>query len=380
MLFPKSLGRRLLAPSLLIALASTVTCSRAQGDDSVQPLVQAPAAVPAPPAPGAAPAPAPAAVAAPAPEANWVSPAPAPCAPPACGTGNSCGCGTSGSWEEPCGDGRLFGLFAPSDTCFSQFVSPISNPLYFEDPRALTEVRPIYAHHTIPGSNPVFNGGQAEYFAVQVRAALSERLSIVANKDGYIWLDSNNEPAVPDTNGWANIAAGLKYALVRDVETQTLVSAGLIYEVDTGSHKVFQGTGNGEFHPFLSAGWGPTEDLNLLTSSGFRLPTDNSSGSQMWYWSSHASYQIVENWYGLVELNWFHWMSSGRDLPVGFEGGDLLNLGATPVAGNDIVTMAFGGKKRFGKMNELGVGYEIPLTDRRDILQSRLYADVIFRF
>ncbi len=81
-----------------------------------------------------------------------------------------------------------------------------------------------------------------------------------------------------------------------------------------------------------------------------------------------------------MELNWFHWMRSGEALPVNFEGGDLMNLGSTDVAGNDIVTAAFGGRKRFGRMSEIGLAYEVPLTDRKDLLQSRLYADLILRY
>jgi hypothetical protein len=42
--------------------------------------------------------------------------------------------------------------------------------------------------------------------------------------------------------------------------------------------------------------------------------------------------------------------------------------------------MAVGAKKRFGTMNELGLGYEFPVTDRKDLLQSRLYVDLIIRY
>lgn len=289
------------------------------------------------------------------------------------------------AWQ-PCppatawGSEKLFGLIAPSDTCFADFVSPISNPLFFEDPRTLTEVRTIFANHWIPDSNPVFNGGNAQYLAAQVRVALTERLSIVANKDGYIWLDSNNEAAIPDEDGFADVAAGLKYNLLRDPASQTIVSAGLIYEIDVGTHDVFQGRGDGEFHLFATAGKAITPKAHWLTASGFRLPTDTTARSQMWYWSNHVDYEFRDNWYALLECNWFHWMQSGEALPVNFEGGDLINLGATDVAGNDVVTMAVGGKKKFGSYHELGAGYEFPVTNRKDFLQSRLYIDLILRY
>jgi hypothetical protein len=278
------------------------------------------------------------------------------------------------------GNNRLFGLIAPSDTCFADFVSPISNPLFFEDPRTLSEVRMIFANHWIPDSNPVFLGGNAQYLAVQARVALTERLSFIATKDGYIWLDSNNEAVIPDNDGWADVAAGLKYNLIRDPDAQFLLSTGLTFELDVGSHKVFQGRGNGEFHLFTTAGKGFGKRTHWLTASGFRLPSDQGSRSQMWYWSNHLDYMVANNWYALIEANWFHWMRSGDQLPVGFEGGDLFNLGSTSVAGNDLVTMAVGAKKRFGTMNELGFGYEFPISERKDLIQSRLYVDLIIRY
>lgn len=295
-----------------------------------------------------------------------------------CPCGGGCACGGGGTC---CGNGeRLFGLFARSDGCFSEFVSPITNPLFFEDPRTLTEVRTIFAQHWIPTSNPVFNGGNVQYLAVQARVALTERLSIIANKDGYIWLDSGNDAAIPDGDGWADVAAGLKYNLIRDPGNQFLVSLGTTYELDVGTHRVFQGRGDGEFHVFATAGALLAPNTHWLTASGFRLPTDTSARSQMWYWSNHWDYHVGNGWYGLFECNWFHWMQSADALPVNFEGFDLFNLGAADVAGNDIVTVGFGAKKRFGRMNEFGVAWEVPVTERRDITASRLYVDLIIRY
>src|SRR5262249_6424920 len=54
-----------------------------------------------------------------------------------------------------------------SDHAFDQFASPVSDPFFFEDPRALTEVRPIFIHQETPGSNYVFRGGDIEYFGTQ---------------------------------------------------------------------------------------------------------------------------------------------------------------------------------------------------------------------
>jgi hypothetical protein len=117
----------------------------------------------------------------------------------------------------------LCGCVAPSDHCFDRFISPISNPLFFEDPRQLSELRFIYAHHIIPEDTPVLGSGDANYYAMQARVRLADRLSLIATKDGYIDMESNG---TGDADGWADVAAGLKYTLLRDVQQRLLASGG----------------------------------------------------------------------------------------------------------------------------------------------------------
>ncbi|MCA9187125.1 MAG: hypothetical protein R3E01_09535 [Pirellulaceae bacterium] len=74
-------------------------------------------------------------------------------------------------------------------------------------------------------------------------------------------------------------------------------------------------------------------------------------------------------------------MSSGKVFTLApIEGGDLFNLGTVGVAGNDIVTGAFGMKYKPGNHMELGVAWELPLTERRDVLDNRLTVDMILRY
>ena len=56
------------------------------------------------------------------------------------------------------------------------------------------------------------------------------------------------------------------------------------------------------------------------------------------------------------------------------------NLGSTGVAGNNIVMMGAGLKHKPRDNVELGVVYEFPLTQRRDLLESRLIVDCILRY
>ncbi len=100
----------------------------------------------------------------------------------------------------------------------------------------------------------------------------------------------------------------------------------------------------------------------------------------MWYWSNHLDKEILDGVYALVELHWFHWMSAGEVGPFGVEGNDLFNLGSPGVAGNDIVTLAVGGKYKPAPWLEVGAAFEFPLTERRDLLDNRLTVDCIVRY
>jgi hypothetical protein len=84
--------------------------------------------------------------------------------------------------------------------------------------------------------------------------------------------------------------------------------------------------------------------------------------------------------YALAEANWYHWFGSGQNGLNGIEGLDVINFGSTNVAGNDIVTGAVGVKLKPSGGMEIGVAWEAPLTDRRDIIDNRLTVDWILRY
>ena len=79
-------------------------------------------------------------------------------------------------------------------------------------------------------------------------------------------------------------------------------------------------------------------------------------------------------------FNGSSWMRSGGGPIAGIEGNDIYNLGSTGVASNNIVTMGAGLKHKPRDNVELGVVYEFPLTQRRDLLESCLTVDCIPRY
>jgi hypothetical protein len=266
----------------------------------------------------------------------------------------------------------LGSLIQPSDPCYNDFISPMTNPVYFEDPRNLTEARLIFLNHKVPLAA---GGGDVQMYAVQVRAALTDRLSFIATKDGY-GVSSN---ALID-DGWGDVAAGLKYLLYSDPANQQLASAGVVYEIPVGTYDHWQGNGDGTFDIFLTGGSRMFGPGHWIGAGGFVLPVDKNAESTWCYVSNHFDYEVHNNIYSLIEFNWYHWLESGAGGIPGIEGGDLYNFGSTGVAGNDIITGAFGVKYKPQTNMEVGVAWELPLTERRDVLENRITFDFIVRY
>lgn len=286
-------------------------------------------------------------------------------------------CNSSNSCDSlGCKDTSLLGLgfVLPSEGCYDDFISPMTNPAYFEDPRQLTEVRGIFINHKLPVllGNPA---GEIRVYAMQVRLRLTERLSLIAVKDGYI---DSSSPLI--ASGWADIGAGLKYSLYRDPTNGRLLSAGARFETTAGRRASLQGNGDGVFDFFLSGGTRLGSRSHYLTTSGFILPVDSQAENQMFYWSNHVDRRFGNKFYAFSELNWYNYMKDASAFPAPIEGGDLFNLGSPGVKGNNIVTNAWGFKIKPNRNIESGVAFEFPMTQRRGVLDNRLTADLIFRF
>ncbi len=268
---------------------------------------------------------------------------------------------------------RIFGLL-PSDHCFDSFISPLSNPFYFEDPRSLTEVRGIFIDNSLPAS---IGGGDFQLYAGQIRGRVTERVSIIVPRLGFL---NANQAGGGAPNGFLAAPVGFKYNFIRDAERQLLVSGGLTYFIK-GSGNVFSNFGDGDFHLFLTAGKQIFDRGHWLSATGFRLPANSNWGTQMWYWSNQWDYEVTDGIYGLVGINWYHWMrSSGLNLNGDLTGLDIMNLPAGSAAGNNVVTGVVGARWKPSRHCEVGAGYEFPMTARTDILRNRLYVDVIFRY
>jgi hypothetical protein len=272
-----------------------------------------------------------------------------------------------------------------SDAAFNCLASPVTNPFLFEDPRALTELRPIFFFQQTPH---VHGGGYSGFFGTQARLALCENWSIVLNELGGVFLNPNTPPpGIHSSNtGFAQISIGPKWTFYRCPDRGTVVATGLNFQIPTGSGNVFQDTGTLSLVPYLSAaqhlhlpqGYG---GLNLMGTTGYSFSID-SARSEFYYLSLHADYDIanMHRFYPFLEMNWFYYTSGGHGPALGFEGADLINFGSSSLGGRNFLTLAPGFRFKFNEHIQAGFAAEFPLTSQKELTNYRLTFDLIFRY
>ena len=287
-------------------------------------------------------------------------------------------------WDSLIGNLDCCGLIKHGDPCFNDFISPMVNFVFFEDPRTVSELRPVFVSHKVPTTigNGVPAGGSIQLLAMQFRIALSERLSLIATKDGYIFDNTDN--ALDDLldSGWADVSVGLKYNLLRDTCRGKLASVGATYEIPLGSDSALQSVGDGEFHFFLTAG---QRILNgnghLLSAVGYRLPADDKVQTAAIHWSNHIDLMLTDSLYLFTEVAWWHWTDDAANgAALGVAGQDLFNLSVSDVAGNNLVTQNVGVRYKPRTNVETGLAYEFPLTGFKDVIENRVMVDLILRY
>jgi hypothetical protein len=280
----------------------------------------------------------------------------------------------------PSSSGGLFGSWdCRSDQCFKDFISPVSNPAYFEDPRSLTEIRPIFMFQKAPGDNPLMEGGKIFVLNLQGRVSINDRWSLVLNRLGFARVEpgSGAMDGFTGGNGLTDIGVGTKYTFYRDDRSNTLAAAGINFEIPVGNESVLSGTGAGA-EPYLSYGQA-FGNWHLLAASGYRFGLSQSS-SDFFFLSGHLDYSFFNRFYPLVEMNWYHYTSGGDKRVAGFEGADLFNLGSTDVGGHNILTVAAGFRFKFTEGFQTGLAFEAPLMGTKDLERWRVVFDLIFRF
>ena len=271
------------------------------------------------------------------------------------------------------------------DHAFDSFVSPVTNPFLFEDPRSITEVRPIFMYQSIPGSQPDFRGGHTEFFGLQGRLAVTERLSFVLNKLGGIALSPGSGSIYSGRTGFAEIWLGPKYTFVRDEQAGRLLAGGLQFQIPAGSASVYQNTGGLSLVPYVSYAESFLRDsragtVNVLASGGYSFAT-SSQRSDYLYLSGHVDLDVLglNRIYPLMELNYTMYTTNGAATPIGTEGRDLYNFGGQ-AKGQGLLSAAIGARGKITDHIQIGGAFEAPLAGPHDLLYYRFTMDMIFRY
>jgi hypothetical protein len=262
----------------------------------------------------------------------------------------------------------------------------VSNPFLFEDPRSLTEVRPVFIYQSIPKKNWLYGGGNIEDFTVQGRLALTDQWSIVVSKLGFIAIQPDSKLFVPDSTSFSEIDIGPKFTFLRNDCSKTVGAVGLTFQIPAGSSSAFQNTGTLSLVPYLSMaqqfGKSSYGSFDAMGTAGYAFSTDNKR-SEYLFTSLHLDYNIADmnKYYPFVELNWFHYTQGGKEHTLGFEGADLINFGSSHVGGDDDnLSIAVGARYKISECIQTGIAAELPLVGRRDLMDFRLTFDVIFRY
>jgi hypothetical protein len=284
------------------------------------------------------------------------------------GGGSSNATGVPGTWD------------ARSDQGFKDFISPMSNATYFEDPRSLTELRFIGTYQKAPSDNVLLDGGNIFDFNLQGRISINDNWSLVLHRLGIANVSpgSNTLGGYSGGTGITDIMMGAKYTFLRDTRSESLLAAGFSFDIPVGSSSVLAGSGSG-ITPYLSYGQGFLDNWHFLATTGYRIGLSSGS-SDFFYLSAHLDYGFFKRFYPLVEVNWYHYTANGNRQPVDFEGGDLFNIGAMNVSGKDLVTIALGFRFKISESCQTGIIYELPVVGTNMMEKYRIALDLIFRY
>lgn len=260
----------------------------------------------------------------------------------------------------------------------TRYVPPLVNPLFNETPYITTEARPLHLHYDLP-SKFLTTGGTIDVTALELRLALTERLGLIASKDGYVNADF--KAVLPDDRGFANISLGFKYAVHSDPKNQSILTVGVEYEPPTGSVQTagidLQEGGSGFVDIFVTGAkaWGK---FGIQGSVGYNHAIDGDHDTSSIHYSLHADYELFKNFYPVVELNGITTVSDGTRTAGNFAGFDVINFGTTN--SGTVVTAAGGARYRFNDHVQMGVGYERPITNREDIINWKIAADLVISY
>lgn len=273
-------------------------------------------------------------------------------------------------------DGKTSKIEVQAEDWRKLTISPVTSPIYFEDPVPHTEVRPIFIYHRI---DPKFatGGGNIQVYAVQARWAVTDRFAIIATKDGVI--NFNPRSGLSHAQGWADVAIGAKYALIDDRRHQFILTPGFTAEIPLGNEKVFQGTGKGGWNLFVSTEKG-FDRLHLTANVGVSIPNDQQKNNTILHYSAQVDYFCCRWFIPFAAFNGYTVLTAAEAIGLDTEGYDLINFGSSAALHRTQGTMGFGFRSRLRDNLDLGAVYDFACISPHGLTEDRLTVDLIWRF
>lgn len=280
-----------------------------------------------------------------------------------------------------------------SDHAFDVFSSPVSNPFLFQDPRSLTEIKPLFIYNKVPTDNSVFNGSNIFWFGVQGSLAITEKLSVKIDKLGGQWTDLTAQPGatVPGASFYGNNSSFSEvwitpqWTFWRGERTSTVMATGVQFQIPSGSLSAGQGTGGFTINPYFSIAqnfWRTSYgSMNVMGNLGFPISV-NGDRNTVFTTSLHLDYDVA-NWHKLypsLDLNIQSALSNGDQFAMNTYSPDMFNVGANAVKGLTNVTIAPGVRYKFTEMFQVGGAVEFLTTTHRSMDQFRFIADFIIKY
>jgi hypothetical protein len=173
---------------------------------------------------------------------------------------------------------------------------------------------------------------------------------------------------------------------IRNDVSGTVMAAGLIFELPTGSGQAGQGTHDFGLTPYFSMAqnfWRTDYGaFNFMNTDGYSHGFGSPRGD-FFYADFHLDYDIgnFHKIYPLIELNWTYYAQNGTREPINFEGNDLFHFGSTSVHGLNELDLALGARYQVSPNLQFGlVGQFNTLGGSRHLDAFRMTFDVIFRY
>jgi hypothetical protein len=281
---------------------------------------------------------------------------------------------------------------------YDGFVPPMMHPYLFEDPFITTGLNAVGIWHEFPGDS-LLDSGHLWAAALQARVALTDRIALIATKDG--WVDF--EPGLhllDNRRGFADLGFGVKVAAIDRPDIPFILTPALRFEMTQGSQDVLQGNGDGQIIPSVSAAWG-RDRLHVIGNVGMDIAIDPDANSTFLFYHLHVDYAVHRFLVPFIEVGGMTYtdggdgstkvrLRGGDEVPLGVaqsllgqdpeEGYDYANLGSRSMAGHTVAAAAVGVRVPIHKHVIFGASWEAPITPSRDVLSQRASAQLTIEY